>query len=344
MRSIRTTLLLTTILAVHASAATPLISVRVSPDITARVDPHVVPPNAALQDAAGSLSLEAPGMLAATANLDALHVDGDGGWLLSLDVGGVVDGLHVGHADVVRYDGSGYTLVFNAQAAGLPDGIDVDAVSRAAGAVVLSFDTAVALDGVSVADADLVAYDGSAFSLFFDASAAGVAEAADVDAAHVLADGRLLVSFETGGAIGGVTYDHADVLEHDPAARSWQIAYRATGLAGWAAADLDALSVVVDLDGDGVTDGSDNCQLHPNSDQRDTDGDGFGNRCDADFNGDCVVNAVDLGLLRAAFFGAGPDEDLDGDGVVNVVDLGIVRSLFFLPPGPSGLPGACGGA
>ncbi|MEO1574667.1 MAG: thrombospondin type 3 repeat-containing protein, partial [Pseudomonadota bacterium] len=54
----------------------------------------------------------------------------------------------------------------------------------------------------------------------------------------------------------------------------------------------------VDTDGDGVTDDLDNCTLAPNAAQRDSNGDGFGNVCDADLDNDCIVNAVDLGLLR----------------------------------------------
>lgn len=69
--------------------------------------------------------------------------------------------------------------------------------------------------------------------------------------------------------------------------------------------------------------------------QRDTDGDGHGNACDGDFNQDCIVNPVDLGRFRSAFFSASPLHDLDGNGVVNPVDLGIFRSLFFSVPGPS---------
>ena len=44
-------------------------------------------------------------------------------------------------------------------------------------------------------------------------------------------------------------------------------------------------------------------QLQPvaNADQRDVDGDEFGNVCDPDLNNDGVVNALDLGLLRARF-------------------------------------------
>ena len=90
-----------------------------------------------------------------------------------------------------------------------------------------------------------------------------------------------------------------------------------------------------DTDGDGLTDSVDNCLLAPNPTQLDSDGDGYGNRCDADFNNDCVVNATDLGVLRAEFFTNSETTDLNEDGIVNAGDLGILRTLFFLPPGPA---------
>ena len=106
-----------------------------------------------------------------------------------------------------------------------------------------------------------------------------------------------------------------------------------------------------DSDNDAVPDAADNCVLQPNGpgntaqsgpSQYDVDGDGFGNRCDGDLNNDCIVNALDLGVLKLRFFSAGAEAaDLNGDGVVNAVDLGLMRTLFFQPPGPSGL-GFCG--
>ncbi len=96
-------------------------------------------------------------------------------------------------------------------------------------------------------------------------------------------------------------------------------------------------SVALDSDGDGVLDSVDNCLEAPNTLQIDTNGDGFGNSCDADINSDCVVNASDLGLLRAVFFSASADVDFNGDDIVNVVDLGIKRDAFFRTPGPSAL-------
>ena len=96
------------------------------------------------------------------------------------------------------------------------------------------------------------------------------------------------------------------------------------------------VDAITDSDGDGREDVRDNCTTVPNPDQRDTDGDKFGNACDADFNNDGVVNGIDLGIMRSVFFSANPNADLNGDGVVNGIDLGRLRSRFFKPPGPSG--------
>ncbi len=92
---------------------------------------------------------------------------------------------------------------------------------------------------------------------------------------------------------------------------------------------------IVDEDSDLIPDINDNCRTFANTDQRDTNGDGFGNRCDADLNNDGVINFIDLGLLRAQFFTNDEDADFNGDGIVNVVDLGIMRTSFFSAPGPS---------
>ncbi|MFK7887815.1 MAG: S8 family serine peptidase [Gammaproteobacteria bacterium] len=112
------------------------------------------------------------------------------------------------------------------------------------------------------------------------------------------------------------------------------------GVGRYSVVYTDTIELVdgVDTDGDGVLDSADNCTLVANADQRDTNGDGYGNICDADLNNDGVVNPVDLGLFRAVFFQGGDlDADFNGDGVVNATDLGIIRTLFFQPPGPSGI-------
>lgn len=92
-----------------------------------------------------------------------------------------------------------------------------------------------------------------------------------------------------------------------------------------------------DSDGDGVADNLDNCKLVVNANQRDTDGDGYGNICDPDFNQNKLVEPLDLNSLKAQFGKASPNHDLNGNGVVDPVDLNILKSYWGKAPGPSGL-------
>lgn len=101
---------------------------------------------------------------------------------------------------------------------------------------------------------------------------------------------------------------------------------------------IQLINVVTDSDSDSIGDNVDNCLNVANPSQLDTDADGYGNYCDADFTNDGIVNALDLGLFKQAFFTFGNVvHDLNGDGIVNSQDLGLFKQLFFKPPGPSGL-------
>ncbi len=95
--------------------------------------------------------------------------------------------------------------------------------------------------------------------------------------------------------------------------------------------------MLLDSDSDGVLDYNDNCTLVANANQQDTDGDNYGNACDADFNNDMLVNSLDIGLFKAMFFASGDIEaDHNGDGVVNSLDIGLFKARFLQPVGPSG--------
>jgi uncharacterized protein (TIGR03790 family) len=106
------------------------------------------------------------------------------------------------------------------------------------------------------------------------------------------------------------------------------------------------LDATPDSDGDGVPDSVDNCIEVPNADQRDTDGDGYGNACDADFDNDGRVTTSwgaapygDLEQIALTIQVGGYDanQDLDGDGRVDQFDASLASMYVFLPPGPSGL-------
>jgi hypothetical protein len=108
------------------------------------------------------------------------------------------------------------------------------------------------------------------------------------------------------------------------------------------------LTELPDQDQDGVGNPEDNCLAVANADQRDTNLDGFGNLCDADFDGNLVVNVGDFGVFKAAYLkgqgdpGYNPDADFDGDAVINVSDFGVFKSMYLGVPGPSGL--GCAGS
>jgi len=103
-----------------------------------------------------------------------------------------------------------------------------------------------------------------------------------------------------------------------------------------------------DADSDGATDTEDDCLFVANQTQLDSDRDGYGNACDADYNDDGVVGTLDFMRLRHAFGttadSAGWDAQLDanGDGVIGSFEMNLMRDSFGAPPGPSGL--ACAGS
>jgi hypothetical protein len=72
-----------------------------------------------------------------------------------------------------------------------------------------------------------------------------------------------------------------------------------------------------------------------NNDQRDTDHDGVGNACDADFNQSGLVTATDYTILRNALGTDDPNVDVDGSGLVTVLDYTIVRDWLGRQPGPA---------
>jgi hypothetical protein len=106
-------------------------------------------------------------------------------------------------------------------------------------------------------------------------------------------------------------------------------------------ASLASFDLEVTVDTDSVSDDNDNCILHTNPDQRDTDGDGYGNLCDGDLNNDGSTNTLDLNLYKLAHRSSvgDPNYDVDagfnGDGTINTLDLNIYKGLHRLPPGPS---------
>ncbi len=106
------------------------------------------------------------------------------------------------------------------------------------------------------------------------------------------------------------------------------------------------MSTVPDQDGDGIHDASDNCSAKVNPEQIDSDFDGFGNACDADYdNLQGSVTLLDFGVFLGCL-DSNPgdrrhleicDHDNDPANAITVLDFGVFLELFEEPAGPTGL-------
>jgi len=104
------------------------------------------------------------------------------------------------------------------------------------------------------------------------------------------------------------------------------------------------------LDGDLVLDHVDNCTTVANgpaqqSNQIDTDQDGYGNACDADYNNDGLTTTLDYTFFLTDFLSGARNAQTDhnGDGFTTTLDFPFYVNAFTgaTPLGPSGL--ACAG-
>lgn len=222
--------------------------VSASPDITIALGAgNVVTTDeaVAVDNQLGIVALADLGPIPASADVIGYGELLGGAKLMSFDTTVALSGGVVARpGDVVGWDGSVHSIVFDATAEGIPHGVKTDGVSLAAhGGLLLSFDTDVSLPGgLTVADEDLVRWDGSSFSLAFDGSAAGLDRALDVDAAQDLGGSAFLMSFDTAGSVGGVVFQDEDVLRY--AGGVWSLEVDGSALdAAWGAADLVAVQV-----------------------------------------------------------------------------------------------------
>jgi len=93
-----------------------------------------------------------------------------------------------------------------------------------------------------------------------------------------------------------------------------------------------------DTDGDGVDDSADNCRRLANRLQLDSDGDGFGNRCDVDFDQSGLADGRDVRFFTHKIRSGDPGADIDENGIVDWNDAVASIGLWGLPPGPGALP------
>ncbi len=157
--------------------------------------------------------------------IDGLHRMENGDWLFSVAAPATLDGTTFSPEDVVRHDGASYALYFDAAAAGIPPGANVDALfllGGDGGDLVLSFEVPVTIGGTTYEPGDLARRAAGTFTPFLDGSSLSPPIPPTTNVTGAAARGGLtLLTLSVPTTLAGTTYLPGDVVAWDGASFSF---------------------------------------------------------------------------------------------------------------------------
>ncbi|EDX84980.1 FG-GAP repeat domain protein [Synechococcus sp. PCC 7335] len=152
----------------------------------------------------------------------------DADLLFSLRNGIYLDGIATRSEDIVRYDGTSFSLFFDGSDVGLGGkGMNVDAFTVISDSeLLISFDKAMTLEGAGeIDDSDVVKFTATSlgevtagtFELYLDGSDVGLTKGEeDIDGLTGLSDGSLLISTQGPSNVPGASANNEDLLLFRP--------------------------------------------------------------------------------------------------------------------------------
>jgi hypothetical protein len=225
-----------------------------SPDVTIELAGGLVRPSEVVDDGGAPSPLPVDlGPLPAGSDVIAYATDSGGAAFFVLAQATTLPGaIQAGPRVIIRWDSGVYSVELDLGASGLSAGVAVDALGilDSVSSVGISFDEPTVVLGAYVDDADVL--DLFTLNVIFDASAAGVAAGADLDAlSEAPGSGDLIVSFDVGGTVGGVTYADEDLLRVSLPGPTFSMEVDASAVdASWGRADVDAVQFVPEPSGE----------------------------------------------------------------------------------------------
>jgi hypothetical protein len=171
-----------------------------------------------------------------------------------------VGGVAAADEDILQFDGSTWGLFFDGSDVGT-SAVDLSAFSILdSDSLLMSFSTAVTLNGIAVAPQDVVRFDATSlgnttagtFSMYFDGSDVGLTAAAGyIDSLDRLSDGRLLISMSNSFSTGTLSANDSDIARFTPTtlgnstSGTWALYFDGSdvGLSARTGEDIDALDV-----------------------------------------------------------------------------------------------------
>jgi hypothetical protein len=157
-------------------------------------------------------------------------------------------GLTFGDDDLVEYDpaADNSTLAFDGGALFNATNEDIDAVHVLSnGHIVLSTVANATLGGLTFGDDDLVEYDpvSDTASLLFDGGALFSNTNEDINAAHVLSNGHIVLSTVGNARLGGLTFGDDDLVDYDPVSDTASLFFDGGALFSNTREDINAASL-----------------------------------------------------------------------------------------------------
>ena len=248
-------------------------------------------------------------------NIDAFAVCPEGD-IISFDIPTEVGGNAFAERDIVLHNGGILSKILDGAAIGIPAGVDIDAVTRLQdGSFLFSVDVPTTLGSITCNPNDIVQYREGVFNIFFNGTAQGIPENANIDAIWVGVSAELLFSLDIPAELNGLSVKETDVILWTEGNFYLYSSALTEYLPEGTGADVDGLRLVADYDADGVLDDEDNCPVIPNGPELGTclpGSDEAGNTCTS--NDDCGSSIPSIEPCSMN------QEDTDEDGFGDVCD------------------------